>query len=258
VAILLVAPFFQDERYPLYLPSENLGLGYLASYLRIHGVDVNILDANMTALSYKVVAERASQSEYILVGIAASFQLLIDEVLRIARLIKETTPLVHITIGGHFATFRHLEILQAERCIDSVVRGDGEETLLQMVRALEAKRTFEGIDGVSFRTSTGQIVVNRPRGFLKNLDDLPYPARDTLLFVKHLGHPWPTQISSSRGCYGNCSFCDIRAFYGRCWRARSSNKVVDEIEWLTNECTLSKTLGQKLTKNKGDFSIATG
>jgi len=235
VRVLLVSPFLEDPRYPLYLPSETLGLGYLASCLRMHDLEVDILDANMLELSAEQVAARAKKACYDVVGISVSFQSLIDEAGRIAKFIKDDSPSMHITVGGHFATFRHRHILEIDHSIDSVVRRDGEDTLLELAAALDMKRSLDGIVGLSFRSASGQVIVNDPRALCQDLDELQYPARDTLQYVVELGHPWPTQVSSSRGCYSNCAFCDIRAFYGRKWRARAASKVVDEIEWLNRE-----------------------
>jgi anaerobic magnesium-protoporphyrin IX monomethyl ester cyclase len=232
---LLISPFFEDSRYPLYLPSENLGIGYLASYLRTHGLAVDILDANMLELSAEEVATQVKEACHDVVGISVSFQASINEVRQVAMHIKDDLPSTHITIGGHFPTFRHRHILEVDENIDSVVRGDGEDTLLELVIALDLKKPLDGIDGLSFRSAAGQVVSNNPRALRQDLDELPCPARDTLQYVKELGHPWPTQVSSSRGCYANCIFCDIRAFYGRNWRARDPIKVVDEIEWLNKE-----------------------
>lgn len=233
--VLLISPFFENPSYPLYLPSESLGLGYLASYLRMHDIEVDILDANMLGLLAEEVAAQARKLSYQLIGISVSFHLLIEEASRISMKIKKDLPSIHITIGGHFATMRHKQILQVDHNIDSVVRRDGEETLLEVVKALDKKKSLENIKGLSFRNRLGNVIVNDDRALCQNLDEFPYPARDTLQYVQELGHSWPTQILSSRGCYGNCTFCDIRAFYGGKWRARSAIKVVDEIEWLIKE-----------------------
>lgn len=230
--ILLVAPSFENPKYPLYLPSENLGLGYLASLLRIKGVEAEILDANMRELPAESVPAYAKNSCYDIVGISVPFQSAIDESLKIARIARLAWPNTHITVGGHFPTFRHQEILKHTKEVDSVVRGDGEDVILSLCEALPANRGLDSVAGLTFRDSVGRIVVNLARPPREDLDSLPWPARDTLGFIRDLGHLWPTQISSSRGCYASCAFCDIRSFYGRSWRARNPVPLVDEIEWL--------------------------
>lgn len=104
--------------------------------------------------------------------------------------------------------------------------------MLELVRAITSNHDLSKVNGLSYRGASGEIVVNQDRPFLDNLDRLPFANRDTLMYLKESGHTWPTQISTSRGCYANCTFCDIRAFYGIKWRARSPVDVVDELEYL--------------------------
>ncbi len=79
-----------------------------------------------------------------------------------------------------------------------------------------------------------------PRPLVGDLDTLPFPARDTLpLFLSRSRGAKRASILRSRGCYGNCSFCDTRAFYafsaGPAWRVRSAGNVVDEMEALVRD-----------------------
>lgn len=178
--VLLISPFFENPRYPLYMPSENLGLGYLASMLREHDVEVKILDANMLEAPAAMIPYEVESEVYDLVGISIPFQSVVDEAIDIAKFVKLHWPNTHITVGGHFPTFRHKEILEADSHIDSVVRGDGEDTLLALVKALACKEELSDVQGLSFRNSSGIVVINTPRPPREDLDSLPYPARDTL------------------------------------------------------------------------------
>jgi radical SAM superfamily enzyme YgiQ (UPF0313 family) len=233
--VLLISPFYIDFRYPLYLPSENLGLGYIASYLRRHKISVDIFDANMLEIPAKILMEYINIFKYDLVGITASSHLLIHEAKKIATEVKEKNKETHVTVGGHFATFQHKAILENAPHIDSVVRGDGEETVLELVKNLSLGKSLTNVRGLSYRNHAGRIKINNSRYFFQNLDNLSWPARDSLNYIRELGHTWPTQISSSRGCYGNCAFCDIRAFYGKNWRYRNERDFVDEIVYLKKE-----------------------
>jgi len=100
--VLLLSPFFQNEDYPLYLPSENLGIGYLAAYLRHHEVDVDIIDANMEELyAGSLISKISNIHEYSVIGISITFQLIFSEVKNIAKEIKKQNKNVHLTVGGH-------------------------------------------------------------------------------------------------------------------------------------------------------------
>ncbi len=233
--VLLVAPFFEELGYPLYFPSENLGLGYLAAVLREEGVETDIVDANMLGLRAEDLPAHLGARRYDVVGVAIPFQGAVGEARRLARVAADTWPAAHVTAGGHFPTFAHVALLREDRFIRSVVRQDGEDTLRDLVLALDAGRDPEAVAGLSFKDSSGRIVVNPPRPFRADLDTLPWPARDTLRRVEEVGHLWPTQICSCRGCYAACTFCDISEFYARSWRARDPIRVVDEIEHLHRE-----------------------
>lgn len=216
------------------MPSENLGLAYIGSYMKKNGIKVDILDANMLEISAKRINKYFDYKKYILIGIGVSSNLLIYEAIEIAQEIKKLNKNIHITIGGHFASFQHYEILKNYINIDSVVRKDGEETIVELVDSLYIGAELKNINGLSYRDHNGNIIVNIDRELIADLNKIPWPSRDSLNYLQELGHSWPTQITSSRGCYGNCSFCDIRAFYGRSWRGRSAIDVVNEIEYLHN------------------------
>ena len=233
--VVLIAPFFEDFRYPLYFPSENLGLGYLAAVLRDEGIETDIVDANMLGVRAEELPPYIGARRYDLVGIAIPFEGAVHEARRLAETAAAMWPSAHITAGGHFPTFAHLALLRADRFIRSVVRQDGEDTLLDLARALETGRDLRTVSGLSFKTDSGQVVAAPPRRPRDDLDSLPWPARDTLRHVRERGHVWPTQICSSRGCYAGCAFCDISVFYEKCWRARDPVRVVDEIEHLQEE-----------------------
>lgn len=233
--VLLVNPCGMDPRYPLYMPSENLGLCYLASFLRENGHTVQIDDLNLTETWHSDSEYFEQLENYALVGISASSHMLVWETMALAKQYKEKLPSAHVTVGGHFATFQHKSLLSECKAIDSVVRGDGEQIILELADALTADHPLGDIQGLSFNTGSGEVVANQPRTALADLDHLPWPSRDTLGQIAKRGHAWATQICSSRGCYANCSFCDIRAFYGPNWRARSAEDVVAEIEHLYNE-----------------------
>jgi radical SAM superfamily enzyme YgiQ (UPF0313 family) len=211
---------------------ENLGIAYLAACLRKNGIEADILDASISEVTHKQLLNSLPKKEYDIVGISASPQVLITEAIKIAYEIKTAFPECHIVVGGHFPTMAHHKILTETPCIDSVVRGEGETTLLDLVRALGNKKSLETVAGLSYRNPAGQIMVNGPRMLHDDLDALPWPVRDTLLQMKNLGHTWISQVSYSRGCFGNCSFCDIIKFYGSKRRTRSAKNLVDEIAYL--------------------------
>ncbi len=211
---------------------ENLGTRYLAAVLRQHGFTVELAPFS-TADELDAVVERAEAVKPRLVGLSVIFQYRAPEFLELAEKLRQVLPDTHITMGGHFPSFAAPQLLSDYPVLDSIVRGEGEMTLLALVKQLESPEHWGDIAGLSFRAGD-RLVHNPPRPLIANLDALPFPARDTLP-QHHLGIG-VSPIVGSRGCYRDCAFCSIRAFYGasrgKLQRFRRVRNVVDEMEML--------------------------
>lgn len=213
--------------------SEHMGLGYLAAYLRENGYNVSVEEITVIedAKTYEFL-----EKTYDLVGISVTC-INLKPALDLAKKIKEKNNLIYTMFGGHMATFSGSDILEKWNCVDFIINGEGELTLLELVQAIaEGKDTFEGINGLLFKTTNGEVVINEPRELIKDLDSLPIPARDQ--FEAHNKNLQYIRLSSSRGCLGNCGFCSAfvgRKQKGKRWRGRSPKHVIDEIEYLVNK-----------------------
>jgi len=209
-------------------------MGYLAAVLRQHGYDVDIIDAQVCGLDMKETADRILKEKQEIIGFSASAFSLFRKTIKLIEALRSSGVDSHFTIGGNFPTFEHRNILQKYSTVDSIVRGEGEFTFLELVQKIARGEDLSSIRGLSYREGE-RIVENPPRGFIKNLDELPFPARDTLPLVLQAARG-NAGVCASRGCYGNCSFCSIRAFYGTpLRRMRSPKNVVDEIEILCHK-----------------------
>jgi anaerobic magnesium-protoporphyrin IX monomethyl ester cyclase len=120
--------------------------------------------------------------------------------------------------------------------IDYVVRGEGEESLKQLLIALEKRSDVSAIPGIIFRKS-GQTIVNPSRPVLKDLDNLPLPAWDLVdvdayrtIWKKHHGY-FSLNIATTRGCPFKCNWC-AKPIYGNRYTSRSPANVITEIEYL--------------------------
>jgi radical SAM superfamily enzyme YgiQ (UPF0313 family) len=211
---------------------ENLGTRYLAAVLRQHGHSVE-LAAFSSAEDMGAVVRQAERARPRLIGLSIIFQYRAPEFVALAAELRRVLPQAHITVGGHFPTFAAQELLRDFPALDSIVRGEGEFTLLELVQELDTPQAWDRILGLAFRRD-GQVVDNPPRPLVANLDSLPFPSRDTPPQF-HLGVGY-SPIVGSRGCYRDCAFCSIRSFYsisrGKVQRFRSVPNLVDEIEVL--------------------------
>lgn len=119
---------------------------------------------------------------------------------------------------------------------DYIVRGEGEETLLELLRALESKSEVSPIYGLAFRLD-GKTIVTPTRPVLRELDELPLPAWD-LVDIDSYRKIWRSKynyfslnIATTRGCPYKCNWC-AKPIYGNRYHARSPQHVVKELEWL--------------------------
>jgi radical SAM superfamily enzyme YgiQ (UPF0313 family) len=120
--------------------------------------------------------------------------------------------------------------------VDYVVRGEGEETLKQLLHALENRTDPGKVQGLAFKKS-GQTVLTTPRPVMKDLDKLPLPAWDLVdipsyraLWKKYHGY-FSLNIATTRGCPFKCNWC-AKPIYGNRYNSRSPAHVVREIEML--------------------------
>jgi anaerobic magnesium-protoporphyrin IX monomethyl ester cyclase len=141
----------------------------------------------------------------------------------------------HFTIGGHLPSIEFHKILELIPEIDSVVRHEGELTLLELFNNLDTPENWPNIKGIAYRKGK-TIESTPPRPLITDLDSLPFPTRRERLdtFRDHGICP----IQASRGCFYNCSYCSIRQFYkeapGLKRRTRSPQNVATEMEQLFN------------------------
>ncbi len=214
---------------------ENLATRYLAAVLRQHGYSVD-LAAFSTVEEMDTVVWQAELAQPRMIGLSIIFQYRAPEFMQLAARLRQALPQAHITAGGHFATFAAQEMLKDFPALDSVVRGEGEQTLLELAQKLDAPESWDSILGLSFRRNDTPTD-NPPRPLVARLDALPFPARDTP--PKHHFGIGYSPIVGSRGCYRDCAFCSIHSFYaasgGKPQRFRSVPNLVDEMESLYHQ-----------------------
>ncbi|RJQ16407.1 MAG: radical SAM protein [Nitrospiraceae bacterium] len=129
---------------------------------------------------------------------------------------------IPVAIGGPHSTFLPEESLQH---VDYVVRGEGEETIVELVEHLEAGKPLDSIKGLSFR-SNDQIVHNPGRDLMKNLNDAPVPDYSVVYNWNNLVVP----VATSRGCPFACRFCSVIQMFGRQYRHKTIDRIIEEIK----------------------------
>lgn len=208
---------------------ENLSLRYLAAAVRAAGHAPAIVPFDRAADRPRVVAEVLALDP-MLVGISVPFQHRAPELLGLAEDLRRGGYRGHVCVGGHFATFEYASILSGFRGIDSVVRHEGEETLVALCGLVAGGAPLDGTPGLISR-SDDRLVIG-PKRPIPKLDALPFPDRTGTPHDVLGVHCSP--ILGSRGCYADCSFCCIYAYAenaaGARYRMRSPEDIVEEMQ----------------------------
>jgi anaerobic magnesium-protoporphyrin IX monomethyl ester cyclase len=221
-----------------------LAFASLAAALRdgVREVRVVILDAPTLHMGWRTLGREIQARRPAWVGIGEEAVSCVEG-LRVARLAKDAGATV--VAGGCF--FGHVagEAL-ATGSIDIVVHGEGEQTIVELVDALQsgARRDLARVAGISFLDGE-EVVTTPPRALLADLDRLPMPAYD-LLPVERYGarsrnHPDLASIELGRGCVGACGFCVLWRQMGRTvgnrvvphLRTKSPERLLEEVRRLT-------------------------
>lgn len=214
---------------------EHLGVAYLTAVLREAGYTVSIIELRDIRDIDKLL-KHIEKNQVDMLGFSTTC-INIGHITALSKQVKEAYPAITLACGGHGVTFKDIEALSEIPSIDIVIRGEAEETIVELVQKLEKKLTLKDVRGVTFRdVDTGEIVRNEERPLLDDLDKLPFPSRDQ--FEQHNGRISYMRLCSSRGCYGNCAYCSAyigRKQEGPRWRGRSPKNVVDEIEFLVKK-----------------------
>jgi radical SAM superfamily enzyme YgiQ (UPF0313 family) len=219
-SVLLVG--FQDQ--------GNLGIGYLAATLMAHGHHVVVADF---ADGPVAINRRVLETKPQLVGFSIIFQYYVRQFADLARDLRSRGVTCHLTAGGHFPTLCPDETFEILPELDSIVRFEGEETLLELAGRIAAGQEWRDVRGIAY-VNAGRTVVTPSRSLASDLDALPPPYRPAP--PEEVVGARAVPILASRGCPLSCSFCSIHVFYGtaagRSVRVRRPAAVVDEMRSL--------------------------
>ncbi len=236
------------------IPQEHLpplGLLSLGGPLLDAGHQVNLVDAEFGPLPLsQIVAEvRDWNPDAVLMGHSGSTSGH-PGAMEIARSLRTALPDTWIIYGGVFPTFHWDEIMDQDPEVDIIVRGEGEETVVRLVTALEDGRTLELVPGIVFRLGTvsskrrsasiaaparGQARATGPAPIISSLDAhrIGWELIDHRRY-SYWGNHRAVVVQFSRGCPHLCNYCGQRVFW-RTWRHRNPVKFAEELAWLHRE-----------------------
>lgn len=212
-----------------------LGLCYISAVLEKNGYEARILEA-FPGISMDMRRYLKAYSPDIVAFNCVSPA--VSKIIEMNQEIKRVSPETITIAGGPHPTALPEQMLQYG--IDIVVVGEGEETMLELVRCIENGGKIDNVNGIAYKGEDGKSVHTAAREPLSNLDELPFPARHLLNMEWYIKRSalvkgyWlkSATIITSRGCPGRCIFCQSNNIFGGRVRYRSAVNIVDEIEEL--------------------------
>lgn len=199
----------------------HIGLGYLAETLSANGIAHDVFDMNL-GYDMRDLEDRIAAFKPDLIGMSL-LTLEHRKFYDMLSHIKERCGDAALVVGGPHVTISKEEVLRDCAAIDFGILYEGEEVLVELCRG---ETEVSDIRGLVFRDD-GQVVRNKDRGFVEDLDRLPWPRYESFELDKYVRE---AEIYSSRGCPHQCIFCPNRLI-SPVFRARSPEHVVDEMQY---------------------------
>ena len=164
------------------------------------------------------------------IGISAKTQNFISATI-VAKIAKQINPDIKIILGGVHSTMNGSKVLDCND-IDFLAIGEGENTIVELLYALEKEKDLSSVSGIVFRKN-GKIINNKPRSYVENLDSLDFPLTNAPKVLKDFDK-YPKgafgYVFASRGCPYACTFCESKSMWTRKVRYRSPENVVAELK----------------------------
>lgn len=237
VDVALLRPWARSAVPEGSLVEDPLGVGYLASALRADGASVALVDAFTFKFDDAELARCASLLQPALVGVSLHSFADFKHTIAVMDELRACYPDAFRVIGGEHATFLAKEILDRHPSIDGVIVGEGEATIVDLLRAIKSGDRYPRVAGALTRDERGHVVDGGPRIPIADLDGLPLPAKDLVETAIEMGRPVAVSLLSGRGCTHKCTFCTANTYLrmgnGVVWRRRRAAAVVEELEQLS-------------------------
>jgi len=257
--VFITSPMSLKARYGSWAKAGNampsLGIISLAAVTRQEGFDTQVIDAAARDLDQEQVLQKIKEIEPRYVGLSAT-TFSISAAARLAKRIKQINKNAVILVGGPHISSSPKETMERFIDFDVGIIGEGESTVVELLGTLEDGGRMEGVRGIIYRMGKGKsekedatIHLTAPRGAIKDLDQLPFPAHDLLDGFPRSYHPPPfkmarfpaASIVTSRGCPNRCIFCDRSVFGSHC-RTFSAEYIITWIKELVHKYGIRELL----------------
>ncbi len=239
--VLIVPPGgYYAERWQKGSLMPSLGIGYIASVLEKNNFDVKIIDARVEGYTQAKLLKVLKELNPDVAGLTFTTENRFDAFDTMRR-IREAIPDVIMVAGGPHVSLAAEDTLVHVKELDYVVRGEGEHSFLELLNSLKDRKGADDVHGISFRRD-GILVNNPPRQLIRDLNEVPFPARHLFPWEKYnftlevpgKGTFKAANIMTSRGCPYGCNFCATSNMWGRSCRMRTPENIIEEVELLVD------------------------
>ena len=244
--------FSREQRSPAVTKSGTLyypkWLAHAAGVAIKSGHEVDLVDAPAANYSVQAIIDRIEAKNIQAVICDTSTPSILNDVSVIESLVA-AKPGLHVLMVGRHVSSLPKETLAMSASLQAVAIREYEHTVRDWLEAKPCGADLAAVDGLVWRRDSGEIVTNKQRESIKNLDELPFVSEVYKRFLHtpdyFYGHSlWPLVVlDTSRGCPYHCSFCVYpQTFSGHTMRYRSVENVADEFEFVSREMPEIKTV----------------
>jgi len=222
--------------------SIPIGLISIAAVLEKEGYLVELIDADAQRLSLEEAVELTVKAKPDYLG-ATTMTATMDITKNLLADVKKKLPGVTVIVGGPHVSALPERTLEESEAIDIVVKGEGEDTIVDLMKAIDRDQDLSSVAGIAFRKNA-KILETQNRGLIKDLGKLPLPAYHLLKYNLYRSYGWNKWVDGAcrplgvvftgRGCYGKCNFCATKVIFGHRIRYFPIQRIQDEIDLLVN------------------------
>ncbi len=249
--LLIRPPAVESFRFATTSITLPIGLAYLSSSLKGKKLKVEILDAvgeapknrtgyykgYLVGLGLKEIVEKINPNT-LAIGISIIFTHEWPAAVKLLSLIKKKFPNIHLILGGeHVSAMSEFSLITS--CADYIVMGEGEETIVELIKAIKNGAPFQNIEGIGYKINN-RVVINNRRNRRRTIDKISYPDWESFNIKEYhknrfVGGMYSNNLTipilATRGCPYQCTYCSASNMWLPLWIPRDPILVVDEIEY---------------------------
>lgn len=203
-----------------------------AAVLRDEDINVEVLDCAASNVNYKKLSKIIRHQQPDLIIMSSATPSIVNDLL-IVDAFKKTFKNIKVGIIGIHGTVLPNDCFDISDELDFIIRGEPEFTLKELAITLRDCGSLSRVKGLSYRDNSN-VWHNEDRGYIEDLNMLPYPAWDLIdksFYRLPPLHKVYLLVEGARGCFNGCDFCNASAYYGNNIRVRSPARIVEELAY---------------------------